>query len=60
MKRKEFIKLASTGALGTSSIGYLSCETQKELFFEVFFFLTIFRQFLLIFVRCGLISWSWI
>ena len=35
MKRKEFIKLASTGALGVSSLGYLSCETQKELFFKL-------------------------
>lgn len=35
MKRKEFIKLASTGALGISSLGYMSCETQKELFFKL-------------------------
>ena len=35
MKRKEFIKLASTGALGLSSLGYLSCETQKKLFFKL-------------------------
>ena len=35
MKRKEFIKLASTGALGISSLGYLSCETQKEIFFKL-------------------------
>jgi len=35
MKRKEFIKLASTGALGISSLGYISCETQKELFFKL-------------------------
>ena len=35
MKRKEFIKLASTGALGISSLGYLSCESQKEIFFKL-------------------------
>ena len=35
MKRKEFIKLASTGALGISSLGYISCESQKELFFKL-------------------------
>ena len=35
MKRKEFIKLASTGALGISSLGYISCENQKELFFKL-------------------------
>ena len=35
MKRKEFIKLASTGALGISSLGYLSCQVQKELFFKL-------------------------
>jgi hypothetical protein len=33
MKRKEFIKLASTGALGVSSLGYLSCATPKEIIF---------------------------
>ena len=35
MKRKEFIKLASTVALGISSLGYLSCESQKEIFFKL-------------------------
>ena len=35
MKRKEFIKLASTGALGISSLGYLSCDSQKEIFFKL-------------------------
>ena len=35
MKIKEFIKLASTGALGISSLGYLSCESQKEIFFKL-------------------------
>ena len=35
MKRTEFIKLASTGALGISSLGYLSCESQKEIFFKL-------------------------
>ena len=35
MKRKEFIKLASTGAIGISSLGYLSCESQKEIFFKL-------------------------
>ena len=35
MKRNEFIKLASTGALGISSLGYISCESQKELFFKL-------------------------
>ena len=35
MKRKEFIKLASTGVLGISSLGYISCQTPKELFFKL-------------------------
>ena len=35
MKRKEFIKLASTGALGISSLGYISCQSQKEIFFKL-------------------------
>ena len=35
MKRNEFIKLASTGALGLSSIGYLSCSSPKEIFFKL-------------------------
>ena len=35
MKRKEFIKLASTGTFGISSLGYLSCQVQKELFFKL-------------------------
>lgn len=35
MKRKKFIKLASTGALGISSLGYLSCENQKQIFFKL-------------------------
>jgi len=35
MKRKEFIKLASTGALGMSSLGYLSCGSPKEIFFKL-------------------------
>jgi len=35
MKRKEFIKLASTSALGISSLGYISCQTPKELFFKL-------------------------
>ena len=35
MKRKEFIKLASTGALGISSLGYISYQSQKEIFFKL-------------------------
>lgn len=35
MKRKEFIKLASTSALGISSLGYMSLEKPKELFFKL-------------------------
>tara|TARA_B100000989_G_scaffold81089_1_gene57838 strand:+ start:1029 stop:1979 length:951 start_codon:yes stop_codon:yes gene_type:complete len=35
MKRKEFIKLASTGALGISSLGYLSGKNKKEMFFKL-------------------------
>ena len=35
MKRKEFIKLASTSALGISSIGYMSFQKPKELFFKL-------------------------
>ena len=35
MKRKEFIKLTSTGALGLSSFGYLSCSSPKEIFFKL-------------------------
>ena len=35
MKRKEFIKLASTGALGISSLGYISCQSKKEIFFKL-------------------------
>lgn len=35
MKRKEFIKLASTGAFGISSLGYLSCDYKKEIFFKL-------------------------
>ena len=35
MKRKEFIKLASTGVLGISSLGYISCQTPKEVFFKL-------------------------
>ena len=35
MKRKEFIKLASTGVLGISSLGYMSCQKPKELFFKL-------------------------
>ena len=35
MERKEFIKLASTGALGISSLGYISCQSQKEIFFKL-------------------------
>ena len=35
MKRKEFIKLASTGAIGISSLGYISCQSQKEIFFKL-------------------------
>ncbi len=35
MKRKEFIKLASTGALGISSLGYMSLQKPKELFFKL-------------------------
>ena len=35
MKRKEFIKLASTGVLGISSLGYISCQTPKEIFFKL-------------------------
>jgi hypothetical protein len=32
MKRKEFIKLVSTGAVGISSLGYFSCASPKEIF----------------------------
>ena len=35
MKRKEFIKLASTSALGISSLGYMSLQKPKELFFKL-------------------------
>ena len=35
MKRKEFIKLAASGAIGLSSIGYVACEKEKELFFKL-------------------------
>ena len=35
MKRKEFIKLAASGALGLSSVGYIACEKEKELFFKL-------------------------
>jgi len=35
MKRKEFIKLASTSALGISSLGYMSLKKPKELFFKL-------------------------
>jgi hypothetical protein len=35
MKRKEFIKLASTGAVGISSLGYFSCASPKEIFFKL-------------------------
>tara|TARA_B100001057_G_scaffold391530_1_gene399755 strand:+ start:8655 stop:9611 length:957 start_codon:yes stop_codon:yes gene_type:complete len=35
MKRKDFIKLASTGALGMSSLGYLSFTNPKDLFFKL-------------------------
>ena len=35
MKRKEFIKLASTTALGISSLGYMSLQKPKELFFKL-------------------------
>ena len=35
MKRKEFIKLASTSALGISSLGYMSLQMPKELFFKL-------------------------
>jgi len=35
MKRKEFIKLAASGALGLSSFGYIACEKEKELFFKL-------------------------
>jgi len=35
MKRKEFIKLASTGVIGFSSLGYMSCQSQKEIFFKL-------------------------
>ena len=47
MKRKEFIKLASTGALGISSLGYISCESQKNYFLNYHLlnghFITCFR-----------------
>ncbi len=36
MKRKKFIKLASTGAFGISSLGYLSCDYKKEIFGSYF------------------------
>jgi len=35
MNRKEFIKLASTSALGISSLGYMSLQKPKELFFKL-------------------------
>ena len=35
MKRKEFIKLASTSALGISSLVYMSLQKPKELFFKL-------------------------
>ena len=35
MKRKEFIKLASASALGISSLGYMSLQKPKELFFKL-------------------------
>ena len=35
MKRKEFIKLASTGVVGISSLGYMSCQVPSELFFKL-------------------------
>mgnify|MGYP001491288652 FL=1 len=35
MKRKEFIKLASTSALAISSLGYMSLQKPKELFFKL-------------------------
>ena len=35
MKRKKFIKLASTSALGISSLGYMSLQKPKELFFKL-------------------------
>jgi len=35
MKRKEFIKLAASGAVGLSSVGYIACEKEKELFFKL-------------------------
>ena len=35
MKRKEFIKLASTSALGISSLGHMSLQKPKELFFKL-------------------------
>jgi sugar phosphate isomerase/epimerase len=35
MKRKEFIKLVSTGAVGISSLGYFSCASPKEIFFKL-------------------------
>ena len=35
MKRKEFIKLVASGAIGVSSFSYLACEKEKELFFKL-------------------------
>ena len=35
MKRKEFIKLASTSALAISSLGYMSLQKPRELFFKL-------------------------
>ena len=35
MKRKEFIKLASTSVLGITSLGYMSLQKPKELFFKL-------------------------
>ena len=35
MKRKEFLKIAASGAIGLSSLGYLSCEKEKEIFFKL-------------------------
>ena len=35
MKRKEFIKLSSTAALGIASLGYQSFSKPKDLFFKL-------------------------
>ena len=45
MKRKEFLKIAASGAIGVSSLGYLSCEKEKEIFFLLKNFLTLISSY---------------